>query len=154
MKAEREWFDPAKRSILAKTSPDSVIDVFSFILLVCYPRRTYAGGLFMIPGMATTAKKAPLPRSFESSLSEIALHSNSADSRQWPSIRSSYTVLLREDFKTDPSVKAIDREIAAVHCEDPPDAFSLSHSDKCSVREIHRAVGILDHELSYAGYVY
>ena len=63
-------------------------------------------------------------------------------------------VLLRDDCKTDPSVKAIDREIAAVHCEDPPDAFSLSHSDKCRVREIHRAVGILDHELSYAGYVY
>ena len=63
-------------------------------------------------------------------------------------------VLLRDDCKTDPSVKAIDREIAAVHCEDPPDAFSLSHSDKCRVREIHRAVGILDHELSYAWYVY
>jgi hypothetical protein len=61
MKAEREWFDPAKRSILAKTSPDSVIDVFSFILLVYYPGRIYEGGLFMIPGMATTAKKAPLP---------------------------------------------------------------------------------------------
>ena len=63
-------------------------------------------------------------------------------------------VLLRDDCKTDPSVKAIDREIVAVHCEDPPDAFSLSHSDKCRVREIHRAVGILDHKLSYAGYVY
>jgi hypothetical protein len=87
-------------------------------------------------------------------LYEIVLHWNSADFTQWPSIRSSYTVLLREDFKTDPSVKAIDREIAAVYREDPPDAFSLSHSDKCSVREIHRAVGILDHELSYAGYVY
>jgi len=63
-------------------------------------------------------------------------------------------LLLRDDCKTDPSVKAIDREIVAVHCEDPPDAFSLSHSDKCRVREIHRAVGILDHELSHAGYVY
>ena len=42
MKAEREWFDPAKRSILAKTSPDSVIDVFSFILLIYHPRRIYA----------------------------------------------------------------------------------------------------------------
>ena len=30
--------------------------------------------------------------------------------------------------------------------------FSLSHSDECRVREIHRAVGIFDHELSYAGY--
>jgi hypothetical protein len=46
MKAEREWFDPAKRSILAKTSPDSVIDVFSFILLIYHPRRIYASGLF------------------------------------------------------------------------------------------------------------
>jgi hypothetical protein len=63
-------------------------------------------------------------------------------------------VLLRDDCKADPSVKTIDREIVAVHCEDPPDAFSLSYSDKCRVREIHRAVGILDHELSYAGYVY
>jgi hypothetical protein len=36
MKAEREWLDPAKRSILAKTSPDSVIDVFSFILPIYY----------------------------------------------------------------------------------------------------------------------
>ena len=60
----------------------------------------------------------------------------------------------RDDCKTDPSVKAIDRKIVAVHREDPPDAFSLSHSDKCRVREIHRAVGILDHELPYAGYVY
>jgi hypothetical protein len=51
-------------------------------------------------------------------------------------------------------VKAIDRQIVAVNCEDPPDAFSLSHSDKCRVREMHRSVGILDHELSYAGYVY
>lgn len=51
-------------------------------------------------------------------------------------------------------MKAIDREIVALHCEDPPDAFSLSHSDKCRVREVHRAVGILNHELSYAGYVY
>jgi hypothetical protein len=42
MKAEREWFDPAKRSILARTSPDSVIDVFSFILLICHPRRIHA----------------------------------------------------------------------------------------------------------------
>jgi len=42
MKAEREWRDPAKRSILAKTSLDSVIDVFSFILLIYHPRRIYA----------------------------------------------------------------------------------------------------------------
>ena len=63
-------------------------------------------------------------------------------------------VLLGDDCEADPSAKSIDREIAAVHCEDPPDAFSLSHSDKCRVREIHRAVGILDHQLSYAGYVY
>ena len=33
------------------------------------------------------------------------------------------------------------------------DAFSLSHSDKCRVRETHQAVGLLDHELSFAGYV-
>jgi hypothetical protein len=46
MKAEREWFDPAKRSILAKTSPDSVIDVFSFILLIYHPRRILGSGLF------------------------------------------------------------------------------------------------------------
>ena len=42
MKAEREWRDPAKRSILAKTSLDSVIDVFSFILPIYHPRRIYA----------------------------------------------------------------------------------------------------------------
>lgn len=42
MKAEREWLDPAKRSILAKTSPDSVIDVFSFILPIYHPRRIHA----------------------------------------------------------------------------------------------------------------
>ena len=34
MKAERERLDPANRSILVKTSLDSVIDVFSFILLL------------------------------------------------------------------------------------------------------------------------
>lgn len=42
MKAEREWFDPAKRSILAKTSPDSVIDVFAFILLIYHPGGIHA----------------------------------------------------------------------------------------------------------------
>ena len=42
MKAEREWRDPAKRSTLAKTSLDSVIDVFSFILPIYHPRRIYA----------------------------------------------------------------------------------------------------------------
>jgi hypothetical protein len=42
MKAEREWRDPAKRSILAKTSLDSVIDVFSFILPIYHPRRIHA----------------------------------------------------------------------------------------------------------------
>jgi len=41
MKAEREWLDPAKRSILAKTPPDSVIDVFSFILPIYYARRKF-----------------------------------------------------------------------------------------------------------------
>src|ERR1700682_2045399 len=33
MKAERESFDPAKWSTFASTSDDSVIEVFSFILL-------------------------------------------------------------------------------------------------------------------------
>jgi hypothetical protein len=42
MKAEREGLDPAKRSILAKTSADSVIDVFSFILPTYYARRIHA----------------------------------------------------------------------------------------------------------------
>jgi hypothetical protein len=51
-------------------------------------------------------------------------------------------------------VKTINGEIVAIHGEDPPDAFSLSHSNKCRIREIHRTVGILDHELSYARYVY
>jgi len=60
---------------------------------------------------------------------------------------------LRDNCKTGSSVKAIDGEIFAVHCEDPSDAFSLSDSDERSVREIHRTVCILDHELSYAGYV-
>lgn len=36
MKAERDCFDPARRSTLAKRSFDSVIEVFSFILLLCY----------------------------------------------------------------------------------------------------------------------
>src|SRR5882672_9943781 len=34
MTAERECFDPAKRSIPAYTSSDSVIEVLSFILLI------------------------------------------------------------------------------------------------------------------------
>jgi hypothetical protein len=42
MKADREWFDPAKRSILAKTSPESVIDVFTFIPLIYHPGRIHA----------------------------------------------------------------------------------------------------------------
>jgi len=36
MKAERESFVPARRSTLANTSDDSVIEVFSFILLIYY----------------------------------------------------------------------------------------------------------------------
>jgi hypothetical protein len=37
MKAERDCFDPAMRSMAARTSPESVIEVFSFILLSYYP---------------------------------------------------------------------------------------------------------------------
>ena len=55
--------------------------------------------------------------------------------------------------KTDSSVKAIDTEIVAVHCEDPPDAFSFSNSDERRMREIHRLVGIFNHKFSYARYV-
>src|ERR1700685_2896966 len=36
MNAERECLEPAKRSTLAKTSVESVIEVFSFILLTSY----------------------------------------------------------------------------------------------------------------------
>ena len=36
MNADRECFDPAKRSIPDSTSVDSVTDVFSFILLIYY----------------------------------------------------------------------------------------------------------------------
>jgi len=36
--------------------------------------------------------------------------------------------LLWDDCEADPSVKAIEREIVAIHCEDPPDAFSLSRN--------------------------
>jgi len=63
-------------------------------------------------------------------------------------------MLLRDNCKADSSVKAIDSEIVAVHCEDPPDAVSLGHSDERRVRQIHPAVRILDHELPYAVYVY
>ena len=37
MNADRDCFDPAIRSIAANTSPESVIDVFSFILPLYYP---------------------------------------------------------------------------------------------------------------------
>ena len=36
MKADRDCFEPAMRSMAANTSPESVIDVFSFILLIYY----------------------------------------------------------------------------------------------------------------------
>ena len=36
MKAERESLEPAKWSTLARTSEDSVMEVFSFILLIYY----------------------------------------------------------------------------------------------------------------------
>ena len=36
MKAERDCFEPAMRSMAARTSPESVIEVFSFILLLYY----------------------------------------------------------------------------------------------------------------------
>jgi len=36
MNADRDNFDPAKWSILASRSEDSVIEVFSFILLIYY----------------------------------------------------------------------------------------------------------------------
>jgi len=54
---------------------------------------------------------------------------------------------LRDNGKTDSSVKAIDTEIVAVHCEDPPDAFAFSNSDERRIREIHRLVGIFNHKL-------
>jgi hypothetical protein len=50
---------------------------------------------------------------------------------------------LRNNCKTDASVNAIDGEVVAIHCEDPSDAFSLSHSNEGGVREIHRVVGKL-----------
>ena len=52
---------------------------------------------------------------------------------------------LRNNCKTDASVNAIDGEVVTIQCEDPSDAFSLSHSNEGGVREIHRAVGILNH---------
>jgi hypothetical protein len=61
---------------------------------------------------------------------------------------------LRDNGKTDSSVKVIDGEIVAVHGEDPTDAFSFSNSDECRIREVHRSVGIFNHELSYARYIY
>jgi len=36
MKADRDCLDPAERSMAVKTSPESVIEAFSFILLLYY----------------------------------------------------------------------------------------------------------------------
>ena len=53
MKADRECFDPARRSTLVKRSFDSVIEVFSFILLLYYFRRR-----FSLPLVGTNRPKA------------------------------------------------------------------------------------------------
>ena len=60
---------------------------------------------------------------------------------------------LRDNRKTDSSVKAIDGEIVAVQGEDPADAFSFSNSDERRIREIHRLVGIFNHKLACARYI-
>ena len=49
MNAERDCFDPARRSTPARRSFDSVIDVFSFI-----PSSYYSGGAFVAPAVAGT----------------------------------------------------------------------------------------------------
>src|SRR5215472_2050869 len=42
MKGDRDCFDPARRSTLAKRSFDSVKEVFSFILLLCHFRLCFS----------------------------------------------------------------------------------------------------------------
>jgi len=68
--------------------------------------------------------------------------------------RNLFEYALRDKGKTHSSVNAIDGEIIAVHGEDPTAAFSFSNSDECRIREIHRSVGIFNHKLSYAQYIY
>ncbi len=60
MNAERECFDPARRSIPAKTSPESVIEVFSFMLLIYYSSssRFQENAWFVIPVQAFTPRKS------------------------------------------------------------------------------------------------
>ena len=53
MKADRDCFDPARRSTLAKRSFDSVIEVFSFILPLYYFRLC-----FSLPLVGTNSPKA------------------------------------------------------------------------------------------------
>ena len=45
MKDERECFDPASWSMPARTSVESVMEVFSFILLIYYHKLESAGGV-------------------------------------------------------------------------------------------------------------
>ena len=53
MKADRDCIDPARRSTLAKRSFDSVMEVFSFILLLYYFRLC-----FSLPLVGTNSPKA------------------------------------------------------------------------------------------------
>src|ERR1019366_2024651 len=55
--AERECFDPARRSMPARTSRESVIDVLSFILLISYHETGHAGAEARL-AMGGTAEQA------------------------------------------------------------------------------------------------
>jgi hypothetical protein len=58
MNAERDCFEPAMRSMAARTSPESVIEIFSFILLLYYhvfDRDSFRGGAKAVTGVCFLA---------------------------------------------------------------------------------------------------
>jgi hypothetical protein len=65
MKADRESLEPAKWSTLAKTSDDSVIEVFSFILLVYYYSMDGVECRSVIPRMFTLFMYNRDPRKYK-----------------------------------------------------------------------------------------
>ncbi len=61
---------------------------------------------------------------------------------------------LRQDVKSSQSLRSINLEVVAVDSEDAPDSLALGNPDQGGIRQIHRQVPILPHELAHTGTVF
>ena len=60
-----------------------------------------------------------------------------------------YSHVLRNHCELQPAMDAIDGEISFVDGKDLSDAITLCHSDQSGICHIHRARGVLAHELAH-----